>query len=134
MKKNNELEQDFINLVIGVIEHVESIKELEEEWGNKITPTALQEITKQLVIMKKKSTARIRIYASQGELSLVLEEQMKQQHLKEILKKFENMKNNNLTENDTKEQETSKKPADKVTEKRKWIITEMNNINIWPDA
>lgn len=134
MKKNNELEQDFINLVIGVIEHVESIKELEEELGNKITPTALQEITKQLVIMKKKSTARIRIYASQGELSLVLEEQMKQQHLKEILKKFENMKNNNLTENDTKEQETSKKPADKVTEKRKWIITEMNNINIWPDA
>ena len=106
---------------------VETLEELEQILGVKLTNQLLSEINKQMNRMKKKNAEAKRKYAATGKRELVQEQKAAQQSLEQLHQKFIDMR---------EKREHRKNPLDEQTQlaqERQKIWSEIEEGNYWLD-
>ena len=122
--------QETVDLAISYIKDIEDLQELEEKIGEKITEELLTKISQKLISMKKRKATLQRVYSQNQELELSLEQKNALQDLKELDKKFREIRSKSKKEviNVRSRKETK---ASKLSERKKRIISEIESINYW---
>lgn len=125
MKKKKTLEKDIVEKAIKQLNQVETLEDLEQVLGVKLTKQLLSEINKQINRMKKKTADAKRKYAATGKRELVQEQKATQQSLEQLHQKFIGMR---------EKREQSKNPLDEraqLVQERKKIWQEIEDGNYW---
>ena len=87
MKKKKPVGKDIVEQAIKQMNRVETLEELEQILGVKLTNQLLSEINKQMNRMKKKNAEAKRKYAATGKRELVQEQKAAQQSLEQLHQK-----------------------------------------------
>ena len=107
MKKKKPVGKDIVEQAIKQMNRVETLEELEQILGVKLTNQLLSEINKQMNRMKKKNADAKRKYAATGKRELVQEQKAAQQSLEQLHQKFIDMR---------EKREHRKNPLDEQTQ------------------
>lgn len=115
--------------VIQYIEECNDLNELEQKIGEELTPVILTAINKQLTSKQKNLAMTKRFYNSKNDIELSIETQIELNKLKEITKKFREMKK----DKPSKQTRLSKsiQTTNRLDSKKEKLITEINDINYW---
>ena len=127
MKKKKPVGKDIVEQAIKQMNRVETLEELEQILGVKLTNQLLSEINKQMNRMKKKNAEAKRKYAATGKRELVQEQKAAQQSLEQLHQKFIDMR---------EKREHRKNPLDEQTQlaqERQKIWSEIEEGNYWLD-
>ena len=110
--------QETVDLAISYIKDIEDLQELEEKIGEEITEELLTKISQKLISMKKRKATLQRVYSQNQELELSLEQKNALQDLKELDKKFREIRSKSKKEviNVRSRKETK---ASKLSERKK---------------
>lgn len=130
MKKTNQEIKELADLAISYMKNVEDLEALEEKLDQKVTPELLTYISRRLISLRKSKAILKRVYSQNGETELMLEEKEELKDLKELDKKFRDMRQKTKSEVITTLPKKEFRES-KLLEKRKRIISEIEWINYW---
>ena len=125
MNKKKTVGRDIVEMAIKRLNQVETLEDLEQVLGVKLTKQLLSEINRQINRMKKKTADAKRKYSAAGKRELVQEQKVTQQTLEQLHQKFIGMR---------EKREHSKNPLDErsqLNRERKKIWQEIEEGNYW---
>lgn len=131
MKKETIQEKkETVDLAISYMKDIADLKELEEKLGQEITEELLTKISQKLISMKKSKAILKRVYSQNGETELSLEQKSDLKELKELDKKFREIRNKSKNEVISVRPKKESKES-KLIERKKRMISEIESINYW---